>query len=148
MAFSLGDAEDSLGPSRSPNGAAVAEIAVRVSLNRCFRTSPPRPLLISDQENTMLVSNRNDASFGAQNDSMASYSLAPDGLFTFQGLTPAYGSFPRQFSVNAAGDLVAVGLQYTSTVAIIRRDVATGLLGPKVAQIDVQGQVTCTIWVE
>ena len=39
---------------------------------------------------------------------------------------PAGGDTPRQFALNAAGDLVAVGLQYDGAVIVLERNVKTG----------------------
>lgn len=55
---------------------------------------------------------------------------------------------PRHFKLNKAGDLVAVSLQDTHRVAIIERDVKTGLLGDFVAHVDTVGQAVVTIWDE
>ena len=63
-------------------------------------------------------------------------------------IAPAGGSFPRQFSVSKAGDLVAVGLQMDGRVVVIERNVANGMFGDFVASVDVAGQVTSVIWDE
>ena len=61
-------------------------------------------------------------------------------------LAPAGGRFPRQFSVNRDGTLVAVGLQFDGRVVIIERDVKDGTFGKVVAEVGVLGQVTAVIW--
>lgn len=81
-------------------------------------------------------------------DSIVTYKLNRNGSLTFHQLWPAEGMFPRQFSINKAGDLVAVGLQRSSRVVILERDVCTGLLGAVAAHIEVDGQVTCVVWDE
>ncbi len=70
------------------------------------------------------------------------------GELSLKQITPAGGSFPRQFSVNKAGDLVAVGLQMDGRVVVIERNVVDGTLGDFVANVDVAGQVTSVIWDE
>lgn len=62
--------------------------------------------------------------------------------------SPAGGMQPRHFSLNKAGNLVAVGLQQDGRVVIINRDVATGQLQDFAASADVEGQVTCAIFDE
>ncbi len=106
-----------------------------------------------------MISNRNDSSFRLPNiapsnttseisDSIVTYKLNRNGSLTFHQLWPAEGMFPRQFSINEAGNLVAVGLQRSSRVVILERDVRTGLLGAAVAHVEVDGQVTCVVWDE
>jgi 6-phosphogluconolactonase (cycloisomerase 2 family) len=63
-------------------------------------------------------------------------------------IAPSGGSFPRQFSINNKGDLVAVGLQMDGRVVVIQRNVDDGTLGDFVASVDVAGQVTSVIWDE
>ena len=99
------------------------------------------------------MSNRNDSSFrdgnaSAPADSLASFDIAPDGSLAFTGLTSAGGVFPRHFSINRAGDLVAVGLQWSGKVVLIARDVQTGKMGDGVAEVGGLGNVTSVIWDE
>ena len=61
---------------------------------------------------------------------------------------PCGGSFPRQFSMNKAGTLLAVGLQNDGRVVLIERDAQTGEIGDFVANADVEGQVTAVIFNE
>ncbi|KAI1265707.1 putative isomerase YbhE [Xylariaceae sp. FL1019] len=61
---------------------------------------------------------------------------------------PAGGAGPRHFSLNADGNLLAVGLQGDGRVAIIERDVQTGMLGDFVATVDVPGEVNTVIFNE
>jgi 6-phosphogluconolactonase (cycloisomerase 2 family) len=70
------------------------------------------------------------------------------GKLSLKQIAPAGGSFPRQFSINKAGDLVAVGLQMDGRVVVIERNVADGAFGDFVASVDVAGQVTSVIWDE
>jgi 6-phosphogluconolactonase (cycloisomerase 2 family) len=84
------------------------------------------------------ASNRNDESFGTAQDSIAVYAVdAASGELDMLDFTNAHGFFPRTFSINRAGTLVAVGGQTSATVAILERDASTGLLGPLVTSIAV-----------
>ncbi|KAH8879548.1 putative isomerase YbhE [Thozetella sp. PMI_491] len=81
--------------------------------------------------------NRNDKTFGAQQDSAVSYSIAADGSIKFMEATNAYTWYPRTFQINKAGDMVAFGGQTSSTVAIVERNVTTGRLGAQLATVAV-----------
>ena len=92
-------------------------------------------------------------------DNTKTTNIASDPLFTFPvdqdtGLlgaptaSPAGGQTPRQFAINKAGNLVAVGLQDDDRVVVIRRDIATGALGDIIAHATVEGGVTCAIFDE
>ncbi|KAI0813807.1 putative isomerase YbhE [Xylaria sp. FL0064] len=60
----------------------------------------------------------------------------------------AGGAGPRHFSINGDGDRIAVGLQGDGRVAIIERDVHTGLLKDFVATANVAGEVNAVIFYE
>ncbi|KAI4234858.1 MAG: hypothetical protein LQ352_008149, partial [Teloschistes flavicans] len=65
---------------------------------------------------------------------------------TFERLSPAGGSFPRQFSLNRAGDRVAVGLQNSGRVVVYGRDVESGEVGREaVADYEALGAVTSVV---
>ncbi|KAF2841654.1 YkgB protein [Patellaria atrata CBS 101060] len=97
----------------------------------------------------VIVSNRRDLTFNNASDSMTVYEISPrTGNLTFQQQFPAGGSFPRQFALNKAGDLVAVGLQNSGLVAVLSRNRRTGLFDRQVASVPVAGQVTCVVWDE
>lgn len=106
--------------------------------------------------NSLYAANRNDKSFGSQTDSLASYTIDSTGTLSLVELTSAYAFYPRSFSINKAGTLLAVGGQTSSTVSIIARDTTTGKLGPLVASLQVGSQGTYTnedglssvVWVE
>ncbi|KAH0563313.1 hypothetical protein GP486_002119 [Trichoglossum hirsutum] len=117
-----------------PNGTAAAEIALSASGTQ------------------VIISNRGDNGFstaGKQSDSFATYSIdTAKGSLSPIGLFPAGGPFPRQFALNKAGDLVAVGLQKSGDVAVFKFDKEKGKFGDKVASINVGGEVVCVIWDE
>ncbi|KAI3325212.1 putative isomerase YbhE [Xylariaceae sp. AK1471] len=107
--------------------------------------------------NFVYVANRADQTFGKQQDSLATYSIDPtSGSISWMEATNAHAWFPRTFQINKAGDLVAVGGQTSSNVAIIKRDVATGKLGDLVANVQVatpgreqqEDGLSAVIWVE
>ncbi|KAI1437441.1 putative isomerase YbhE [Xylaria sp. CBS 124048] len=107
--------------------------------------------------NFLYAANRADETFGSEQDSMATYSIDPaTGNITWVEATDAYSWFPRTFQINKAQDLVAVGGQTSSNVAVIRRDTTTGLLGDLVDSVQVatpghaqqEDGLSAVIWVE
>jgi len=108
----------------------------------------------------LLVSNRRDLSFNPStrpisypipSDSISTWTFAKgrsDGALDFLELFPAGGSYPRMFSLNRAGNLVAVGLQQSGRVVVMERDTETGRWRRQVAEIEVEGQITCVVWDE
>lgn len=68
-------------------------------------------------------------------------------------LAPSGGWSPRQFSINKAGDRLAVGNQVNNTVVVWKRDVESGKLiseeeGGKVGVVTLTGAVVYTMWDE
>ncbi|KAK3318548.1 YkgB protein [Apodospora peruviana] len=130
------------GPEPVPAGAAGGEIA------------------LSPDSKFITVSSRNEASLKIPNfDKTNSTQLASDPLITFSinydtgALTlvqkfPAGGLVPRHFSFNKAGTLVASAAQKDGRLAIISRDVSTGVLKEYVANIAIVGEVNCAIFAE
>ncbi|OTB18665.1 hypothetical protein K445DRAFT_8686 [Daldinia sp. EC12] len=123
--------------SAAPNGSKAAEVHV--------------------SGNFLYAANRADETFGPQNDSLVTYSIDPSsGEIKFVEATPAHAWFPRTFSINKAGNLVAVGGQTSSNVAIIARDPKTGKLGDLVANLPIatpgtpqqEDGLSVVVWVE
>ena len=81
---------------------------------------------------------------------MSVFSISPiDGTLSFRQLFPTGGQYARQFALNPAGNLIVVGLQETGNVAILERDVASGVFEKEVASIRIAGgQVVCVVWDE
>lgn len=157
--FTLLSTQPATGPSTDPifSGNAPAEIHV----------APPGK---GKGETQLIVSNRNATFFrDAKNpdpanathilsDTLATFSFpsssAKNSTTTnnnkkavFNSLSPAGGSFPRQFSLNKSGDLVAVGLQNSGRVVVYPRDVASGKIGDvAVADFEGLGAVTGVFW--
>jgi 6-phosphogluconolactonase (cycloisomerase 2 family) len=107
--------------------------------------------------NFVYAANRADQTFGSKQDSIATYKINPaTGDIAWVEATNAHAWFPRTFQINKAGDLVAVGGQTSSNVAIIKRDPATGKLGDLVASVQVaspgreqqEDGLSAVIWVE
>ncbi|KAG6008842.1 hypothetical protein E4U54_008644 [Claviceps lovelessii] len=123
-----------------PEGAAAAEIAV----------SPDARYLI--------VSSRNESTFSIPNfdpkngtrivsDSLINFSLdGKTGKLTRLQHVASGGRFPRHFSINREGTLLAVGLQNDGRVVLINRDVHTGRLGSFAAYADLAGQITSAVF--
>ncbi|GAB7359571.1 hypothetical protein MBLNU230_g6758t1 [Neophaeotheca triangularis] len=121
------------------------------------RINAPAEIQISPDNRFLTISNRNDTSFSLPNpapgngtlipsDSLSTFQLSKTGELSFVQLWPAGGRFPRHFSMNAVGDLVAVGLQNDGVVRILGRDVATGLIGEPVASLAIEGEVSAVVW--
>ncbi|TDZ13451.1 putative 6-phosphogluconolactonase [Colletotrichum spinosum] len=131
------------GPDNAvPVGAAAAEIHV----------TPDSEYLIISSRNVSLFDIPN---FDATNsthitsDALATFAIDHStGHLNFTQLFPSGGRIPRQFSINKAGDQVAVGLQSDGRVVIIDRDVETGLLKEFIANISIAGEVVCVIYDE
>lgn len=83
----------------------------------------------------LYASNRNDSSFGFEQDSLATFKIESSGNLTFVELANSYSYYPRSFTFNKAGTYVAIGGQTTANVAIVARDTATGKLGKLVANL-------------
>lgn len=105
----------------------------------------------------LYVSNRADETFGTEQDSLVTYTIDPrSGNMSWLEATSAFAYYPRSFQINKAGDLVAVGGQTSSNVAIIARDTTTGRLGDLVANVSVatrgtaggEDGLSAVVWVE
>ncbi|TEA20922.1 putative 6-phosphogluconolactonase [Colletotrichum sidae] len=104
------------------------------------KSAPPgsKAAEVRVKDNFVYATNRFDRSFGAQEDSIATFSIhAASGNVTFVETTSAHSFFPRTFSINAAGTLVAIGGQTSANVAIVERNVTTGRLGRLLASLKV-----------
>jgi 6-phosphogluconolactonase (cycloisomerase 2 family) len=116
----------------------------------------PAEVHVSPDNKYLTISNRGDNAFTLlqpdntflKSDSLATFQLQEDGTLVWHQIWPAGGSFPRHYSMNAPGTLVAVGLQYDQDVRILQRDPSTGLIGEPVAVIPVGGNVTCVVFNE
>ena len=117
--------------------------------------------ILQPDKRFLLASLRNDSSFTIpspvtpnitiESDSLLTFSIDDlSGALTLTDAVPAGGSFPRQFSMNAAGNQIAVAVQTNGWVAILKRDVGTGRVGGFVAVLEGLGLngVVCVLWDE
>jgi 6-phosphogluconolactonase (cycloisomerase 2 family) len=131
------------GPDEIPAGARAAEIAV--SPDNAFITTSNRnatglrDIANPDPKNSTRI----------PSDTLAVWKPKADGKVDFVQLAASGGSFPRHFSYNKDGSLIAVGNQNTFTVDIFKREIETGKIGDRVASaINLPGQVNNVIWDE
>ncbi|KAL4921516.1 Lactonase, 7-bladed beta-propeller-domain-containing protein [Aspergillus aurantiobrunneus] len=101
-------------PEALPEGASLAEVRLAGE--------------------SVYASVRMDGAFDGD-DSLARLSRVQGGGIEFEEISSSYGVLPRTFAINKAGDLVAVGNQLSSNVAIVERDPETGALGGVVADL-------------
>lgn len=128
------------GDREDPVGTRAAEIAV--SPDNAFVTTSNRNATIFQVANP-------DASNSTKvpSDSFTVFKPSANGKLSFVQLAPSGGSFPRHFSYNEDGSLVAVGNQNSQDIAIWARDVKTGKFGERVAAAKgFPGQVSNVIW--
>lgn len=110
-------------------------------------------------QNFIIVSNR-DVSFrdspvvgSGPTDTMSTFAIQKDGSLKLIQLAPSGGWSPRQFSINKAGDLLAIGHQNNNSVVVWKRDVASGKIvleaeGGKVGVVTLSGAVVATVFDE
>lgn len=84
---------------------------------------------------------------------MSTFAIQKDGSLKLIQLAPSGGWSPRQFSINKAGDLLAIGHQNNNSVVVWKRDVASGKIvleaeGGKVGVVTLSGAVVATIFDE
>ncbi|KAA8644197.1 hypothetical protein EYZ11_004684 [Aspergillus tanneri] len=91
---------------------------------------------IQMEGSSLYVSIRSDHAH-PPNDSMVTLDRSLNGTVKYRDFCSSYGTVPRTFVINKAGDLVAIGNQASSTVAIVARDPKSGKLGDEVANIQV-----------
>nr|OQO32380.1 hypothetical protein B0A51_00440 [Rachicladosporium sp. CCFEE 5018] len=119
------------------------------------RINAPAGVVVSPDNRFLIVSNRNSTLFSLPNatggspipsDSLTTFALQPNGALVFTQIWPSGGLYPRQFSLSPSGGFVAVGNQLSGNVAILKRDVASGLIGEPIARVPIAGNVTCVVW--
>lgn len=132
------------GNRATPVGAKAAEIAV--SPDNAFVT-------VSNRNGTIFnVDNPNGNGTKIPSDSLAVFKPSPlNGKLSFVQIAPSGGSFPRHFSYNKAGNMIAVANQNSPSVDIWARDVRTGKLGKRLAsngEFSKGGGINNVIWAE
>lgn len=123
------------GNASAPAGTKVAEVKVK--------------------GNFLYSTNRNDKKF-APNDSITQYTISSTGSLTWTETTSSFGTYPRTFDINKAGDYIAIGDQTTANVAIVKRDPATGKLTGQAASLRIgnagtpenEDGVSAVVWAE
>lgn len=148
-----------LGPGneKPATTAPTSEIALSVStiFSRTWLDSH-NFLQFQPDDRFIIVSNR-DISFSEStqfqtgpSDTLSTFSISENGTLSLIQLAPSGGYSPRQFSLNKAGDQIAVGHQNNRTVVVWNRDVETGKIaeGTPAAVVQLTGAVVCTIWDE
>lgn len=118
--------------------------------SECAMTPDGRFLIISHREKSFKDSSIYQS---GPSDTLSTWTINEDGTLSFLQNVPSGGWSPRQFSLNAAGDMIAVGHQNNKTVVIWKRDVESGLIlteeqGGKVGEVLLTGSVVSTIWDE
>lgn len=98
-------------------------------------STPIKAAEVHIKDDFLYTSNRNDQLFGSGQDSLVTYNISSTGVLDFVEATNAHAWYPRTFSINKAGDAMAVGGQTSSNIAIIARDPTTGRLGNLLASI-------------
>ncbi|WYZ40012.1 hypothetical protein EsH8_IV_000353 [Colletotrichum jinshuiense] len=142
-------------------GLAFTKVFSIPSVNADYPATkaPTSEIAMTPDGKFLIISNR-DVSFrdspvlGTSNsDTMSTFAIKEDGTLELVQLAPSGGWSPRQFSINKAGDLIAVGHQNNRTVVIWKRDLVSGKIiteaeGGKVGQVTLTGAVVATIWDE
>jgi 6-phosphogluconolactonase (cycloisomerase 2 family) len=125
-----------LGKALSPNTAPTSEIAL---------SPDQRFVVVSSRQHSFNMSPlyQKEAS-----DSLSTFRILDDGTLSLVQIAPSGGYLPRQFSINKKGDMVAVGHQVNSTVVVWNRDVESGRIENKVAEVKVSGAVVFVGWDE
>lgn len=108
-------------------------------------------LNLQPENDRIVVSNRGDVTFGKDGDSFAVFTCitghgkhAKD--FSFVGLFPAYGSFPREFEINAQNGVISVALQNSHEVAVVQWNKQTRSPGKLLAKKSLDGEIPAAIW--
>ncbi|KAL4889833.1 Lactonase, 7-bladed beta-propeller-domain-containing protein [Aspergillus ambiguus] len=117
-------------------------------------TAPPTGskaagIAVSPGHDGLVVSNRNDNTFGPGNDSIAIFSLnnrEQTSAVSFLGLYPSFGSFPRQFDISSEQEKVAIAQQNSRKVVVVKwnkeNDTASSLLAEK----ELDGEIPAVVW--
>jgi 6-phosphogluconolactonase (cycloisomerase 2 family) len=116
-------------------------------------TNAPAEIHISTDNRFVVISNRINNSFntssGGASDSISTFALNKNGTLSFVQLSPSGGLIPRQYSMNAIGDLLAVGNQNSMNLVIFERDIVSGKIGETpVVEVKLPGNTTYVAWDE
>ncbi|KAK5741292.1 hypothetical protein LTR17_003998 [Elasticomyces elasticus] len=125
------------GSWRSPDDASVGGLMLYTVNELGNSVTGWKAAEVHVRGNFLYAANRNDQLFGSEQDSIATYNISSTGEVEFVEATNSHSWYPRTFLINREGDLVAVGGQTSSNVAIIARDTETGRLGGLLANVQV-----------
>ncbi|KAF7947763.1 hypothetical protein EAE96_008842 [Botrytis aclada] len=157
LTFTNIDSRGIYGDEKTPEGAAAAECLLTPDGKHILTSSRNATILSLPQPPTHPLNSTALPSDTLQTWSINTASNATYGSLSFSQLFPSGGIYPRQMSMNKAGTLVAVALQQSARVVIVKRDAKTGLFGDFVADVQVgdfegvaglDGQVTSVVWDE
>jgi 6-phosphogluconolactonase (cycloisomerase 2 family) len=126
LGFTKVDEQSSYGNKAPPAGAAAAEIQI----------SPCGGYVLASNRNVTLESIANPDTKNAtkiESDSIVTFKTSPNGKLKFHQLAPSGGKFPRHFSLNKDGSMVAVANQQSYSVDLYARDINTGMMGKRIA---------------
>ncbi|KAF3052621.1 hypothetical protein E8E11_010697 [Didymella keratinophila] len=117
-------------------------------------TAPTSELAVSPDQRFVIVSSRQH-SFNLsplyqkeESDSLSTFMINENGTLSLVQIAPSGGHLPRQFSLNKKGDKVAVGHQVNGTVVILDRDIGSGKIGEKLAEVKISGPGVFVGWDE
>ena len=99
---------------------------------------PDNRFIVASNRNDSLASIPNNDSTNTihvPSDSLIVYEPLKYGTLRFVQLAPAYGTFPRHFQFNNAGDMMLVSAQTSSMVNVLQRDNDNGKLGKLLASV-------------
>ncbi|KAE8369959.1 Lactonase, 7-bladed beta-propeller-domain-containing protein [Aspergillus caelatus] len=106
-------------------------------------------IAISPQNDRLVISNRNDNSFGPGNDSIAIFSLVKQSqtpAVSFLGLYPSFGSFPRHFDISSKDGMMAIAQQNSHKVVVAKWGMKDGTLGSVLIEQPLDGEIPAVIW--
>jgi len=107
------------------------------------RSQPVKAAEVHVAGNYLYAAVRNDQLVGSQQDSLVQYNIdASSGAISYATAVNSHSWYPRTFSINKAGTLVAMGGQTSSNVAILSRDPSTGKVGSLLASLQIGSKGT------
>ncbi|KAI8936910.1 hypothetical protein NX059_006142 [Plenodomus lindquistii] len=145
----------------SENGLTWTQVGALASISDDLPATqaPTSEIAVTPDYRFVIVSNR-DVSFAASpknrsgpTDTLSVFSINANGTLTPFQQAPSGGYSPRQFMINKAGDMIAVGHQNNNTVVVWKRDVDSGRIvdeanGGKLGVVTLTGAVVFAQWDE
>lgn len=114
------------GNQTDPDGTRAAEISL----------SPDNKFVIASNRNATIANVPNpDPSNSTEvpSDSVVTFKPSSDGKLSFIQLKASGGKFPRHFSLNKDGSMIAIANQNSLNVDVYARNIETGVIGDRVA---------------